>query len=59
MGLPLLNSSNAFDVRDEVLQNMQQKLDEVLSVAFFGYQARGALPSKFDSDYAYVSPSSA
>lgn len=22
---------------------------------FFGYQARGSLPSKFDCDYAYVS----
>jgi hypothetical protein len=34
MGLPLLNSSNAFDVQNEVPQSMQQKLDEVLSVAF-------------------------
>lgn len=25
---------------------------------FFGYQARGSLPSKFDCDYAYVSPTS-
>ncbi|ONM06061.1 Pyrophosphate--fructose 6-phosphate 1-phosphotransferase subunit alpha 2 [Zea mays] len=26
---------------------------------FLGYQARGALPSKFDCDYAYASPSPA
>ena len=25
---------------------------------FFGYQARGSLPSKFDCDYAYVRPTS-
>lgn len=25
---------------------------------FFGYQARGALPSKFDCDYAYVNSTS-
>ncbi|CAL9095433.1 unnamed protein product, partial [Musa acuminata var. zebrina] len=23
---------------------------------FFGYQARGSLPSKFDCDYAFVTP---